>query len=93
MPLPRCLKKELDLIDFEALIDFEYTSFEIPKCHGKKEKFTCWISKVERVFTCCNLDDKEKFKVVISRLRGCALQWWQNYKIKRRKKGKEEVRT
>ena len=39
------------------------------------------------------IDDQEKSKVVISRLRGCALQWWQNYKIKRRKKGKEKVRT
>ena len=33
------------------------------------------------------------FKVVISRLRGCALQWWKSYKFKRRKKGKERVRT
>jgi len=33
------------------------------------------------------------FKVVISRLRGCALQWWKNYKFKTRKKGKEKVRT
>jgi len=43
---------------------------------AKKDEFRCWISKVERIFTCCNLDDQDKFKVVISRLRGCALQWW-----------------
>ena len=35
-----------------------------------------------------NLDDQEKFKVVVSRLRVIALQWWKNYKLNRRKKGK-----
>ena len=30
--------------------------------------------------------------MVISRLRGCALQWWENYKIKRRKKGNTRLR-
>ena len=49
--------------------------------------------KVEQVFTCCNLKDQEKFKVVILRLRQCALQWWTNYKFnKRRRNGKEKVR-
>jgi len=87
MPSFRSLEKEL------ALIDFDYASPENPNFHGKKDEFTNWISKVEHVFNCCNLDNKEKFKVVISRLRGRALQWWQNYKITRRKKGKEKVRS
>jgi len=87
MPSFRSFKKEL------GLIDFKYASLEIPRFHDKKDEFKCWISEVERVFACCKLDDQEKFKVVISRMKGCALQWWQNYKIKRRKKGKEKVRT
>ena len=81
------LEKEL------AFIDIGYACFAIPKFHGEKEEFTGWLSKVERVFACCILSDQEKFKVVISRLRGCALQWWNNYKFERRKKGKEKVRT
>jgi len=76
-----------------ALIDFDYARLRILRFHSRKDDFTCLICKVERVFTCCNLDEQEKFKVVISRLRGCALQWWHNYKIKRIKKGKEKVRT
>jgi len=49
---------------------------------------------VEQVFACQNHTDQEKFKVVIVRLRGCALRWCRNYKFnKRRKKGKEKVRT
>ena len=48
---------------------------------------------MEQVFACDSLGGREKFKVVISRLRGCALQWWKNYKSKRRRKGKEKVRT
>jgi len=43
---------------------------------------------VEEVFACHNLDDREKFKVVILRLRGCALQWWNNYKFKDERKEK-----
>ena len=81
------LRKEI------ASIAKELVSLETPKFHGQKEEFTGWLSKVERVFACCILNDQEKFKVAISRLRGCALQWWENYKIKRRKKGKENVRT
>jgi len=48
---------------------------------------------VEQVFTGYNLGDGDKFKVVISRLQGCGLQWWKNYKFKRREKEKEQVRT
>jgi len=49
---------------------------------------------VEQVFACHNLGDQEMFKAVISRLRGCVLQWLRNYKFnKRTKKGKEKVRT
>ena len=70
-----------------ALIDIGYACFAIPKFHGQEEEFTGWLSKVERVFACCILNDQEKFKVVISRLRGCALQWWNNYKFKRKNKG------
>jgi len=67
---------------------------EIPKCHGQNDEFVGWFSNVEEVFACHNLGDQEKFKVVISRLRHCALRWWRNYKFnKRRKKGKEKVRT
>jgi len=87
MPSSMSLEKEL------AFIDIGYACFAIPKFHGEKEEFTGWLSKVERVFACCILSDQEKFKVVISRLRGCALQWWNNYKFERRKKGKEKVRT
>jgi len=87
MPLFRSLVKEL------ALIDVELAILEIPTFHGKKDKFTFWFLNVEQVFTCYNLDGQEKFKVVISSLRGCALQWWDNYKFKRRKKRKEKMRT
>jgi len=87
MPSSMSLWKEL------APIDIGYAYFAIPKFHGKKEEFTGWLAKVERVLACCILSDQKKFKVVISRLRGCALQWWNNYKFGRRKKGKEKVRT
>ena len=81
------LEKEL------TLIDIGYACFAIPTFHGQEEEFSGWLSKVERVFACCTLNNQEKFKVVISRLKCCAFQWWENYKIKRRKKGKEKVRT
>ena len=77
-----------------ALIDLELASIEIPKFHGQNDEFVGRFSKLEQVFACHNLGDQEKFKVVISRLRGCALRWWRNYKFnKRRKKGKGKVRT
>ena len=76
-----------------ALIDVELSSLGFPKFYGQNEKFMGWFSTVAQLFACYNLGDWEKFKVVISRLRGCALQWWKNYKFKRRKKGKEKVRT
>ena len=87
MPSLRNFRKEL------ALIDIELFSLEIPRFYGQNNEFTTWFSKVEQAFACHNLSDQEKFKVVISKLRGCALQWWKNYKFKRRKKGKEKVRT
>jgi len=67
-----------------ALIDLELASLEIPKFHGQNDKLMGWFSKVEQVFACYNLGDQAKFKVVILRLRGCTLQWWKNYKFKRR---------
>ena len=87
MPSLRNFRKEL------ALIDIELFSLEIPGFYGQNNEFTTWVSKVEQAFACRNLSDQEKFKVVISKLRGGALQWWKNYKFKRRKKGKEKVRT
>ena len=76
------------------MIDLESAGLEIPKFYGQNEKFIGWFSKVEQVFACRNLADQEKFKVVIVRLRGCVLRWFRNYKFnKRRKKGKEKVRT
>ena len=87
MPSSMSLDKEL------ALIDIGYACFEIPKFRGQEEEFTGWSSKVELVFAYCILNDQEKFKVVISRLRGCGFQWWNNYEFKRGKKGKEKVRT
>jgi len=87
MPSSMSLEKEL------GFIEIGYACFPIPKFRGEKEEFTGCLSKVERVFACCILSDQEKFKVVISRLSGCALQWWNNYKFERRKKGKEKVRT
>ena len=47
----------------------------------------------KQVFSYYYLNDQEKFEVIISRLQACALQRWKNYKFKRRKKGKEKVRT
>jgi len=87
MPSFSNFKKEL------ALIDIELISLEIPRFYGQKDEFTTWFSKVEQAFDRHNLSDQEKFKVVISKLRGRALQWWKNYKFNKRKKGKEKVRT
>ena len=77
-----------------ALIDLELAGLEIPKFHGQNDEFVGWFSKLEQVFAWRNLSDHAKFKMVISRLRGCALRWWRNYKFnKRRKKVKGKVRT
>ena len=76
-----------------ALIDLELASLEISKFYSHNEKFMSWFCKVQQVFACYNLNDEEKFKVVISKLRGCAFQWWKNSKFKRRREGKEKVRT
>ena len=66
------LRKEI------AAIEKELVCLETPKFHGQKEEFIGWLSKLERVFAACILNDQEKFKVVISRLSGCAFQWWNN---------------
>ena len=51
-----------------ALIDVELASPEIPKFHDQNDKFMGWFCKAEQVFVCYNLDDLEKFKMVIPRL-------------------------
>jgi len=56
-----------------ALIALELANLDIPKFHGQNDEFMGWFSKVEQVFAYHNLGDQEKFKVVISSLRGCAL--------------------
>jgi len=68
MPSSMSLEKEL------ALINIGYACFEIPQFHGQGEEFTGWLSKAERIFSYCILNIPEKFEVVVSRLRGCALQ-------------------
>jgi len=51
------------------LVDLELASLKIKKFHGKRNnEFISWFHKVEQVFACYNLDEQEKFKVVISRL-------------------------
>ena len=87
MPLFSNFRKEIALIDIDLVI------LEISRFHGQKDEFTTWLSKVEQVLGYYNLSDHNMFKMVISSLRGCALQWWKNYKFKRRKKGKEKLRT
>ena len=71
------LRKEI------ALIAKELASLETPKFHGQKEEFPNWISKVEQVFTRYNLEEHDMFKVVIKKLRGHALEWWEKHKYKR----------
>ena len=65
-----------------ALIAKELANLEAPKFNGQKEEFPHWISKVEQVFTCHNLEDHEKFKVAIKKLRGYALYVIQDGKKK-----------
>jgi len=45
-----------------APIDLELAGLK--KFHGQNDEFMGWFSKVEQVFTCHNLGDQEKFKVV-----------------------------
>jgi len=54
----RRLNKEL------ALVHLELANLDVPKSNGQNDKFMSWISKVEQVFACYNLNDQEKFKVV-----------------------------
>ena len=56
------LRKEIALIEKEMVI------LETPKFRGQKEDFPYWISKVDQVFTRYNIDEQEKFKVVIKKL-------------------------
>jgi len=81
------LRKEIALIEKEMVI------LETPKFRGQKEDFPYWISKVDQVFTRYNIDEQEKFKVVIKKLRGHALEWWEKYKYKRKKRGKSKITT
>ena len=60
---------------------------------AKKEDFPYWISEVDQVFTRYNIDEQEKFKVVIKKFRGHALEWWEKYKYKRKKRGKSKITT
>lgn len=76
-----------------SLINKELAYHEISKFRGQKKEFTSWLSMVGQVFTYYYLEEAEKFEVVVSKLRGQALQWWENYKYKRKKKGKEKIRT
>ena len=71
----------------------ELASLETPKFRGQKEEFPYWISKVEQVFTRYNLEEHEKFKVVIKKLRGHALDWWEKYKYKRKNREKSKIKT
>ena len=82
-----------DLRNEIALITKELASLETPKFHGQKEEFPYWISKVEQALTHHNLEEHDKFKVVIKKLRGYALEWWEKYKYKRKKRGKSRIRT
>ena len=68
MPSLRNFRKEL------ALIDIELFSLEIPRFYGQNNEFTTWFSKVELASDCHDLSDQQKFKVVISKLRGSPLQ-------------------
>ena len=81
------LRKEIALIEKEMVI------LETPKFRGQKEDFPYWISKVDQVFTRYNIDEQEKFKVVIKKLRGHALEWWEKYKYKRKKRRKSKITT
>ena len=87
MPSMRKFWKELTLIDINLI------SLNFLRLCYQNDEFSTWFSHVEQAIGCQNLSDREKFKVVISKLWGCGLQWWKNYKFKRRTKGKEKVRT
>ena len=82
-----------DLRKETALIAKELANLETPKFRGQNEEFPHWISKVEEVFTRHNLEEHEKFKVVIKKLRAYALELWEKYKYKRKKRGKTKIKT
>ena len=82
-----------DLRKEVALLTMELASLETPKFHGQKEEFPYWISKVEQVFTRHNLEEHKMFKVVVKKLRGHALEWWEKNKYKRKKRGKSKIKT
>ena len=57
-----------------ALIDIDLISLKILIFYGQNDEFTTWFSKVELAFDYHDPGDQQKFKVVISKLRGSALQ-------------------
>ena len=57
-----------DLRKETVLIAKELASLETPKFRGQKVEFPHWISTVEQVLTHYNLEEHEKFKVVVKKL-------------------------
>jgi len=76
------LRKEIALIEKEMVI------LESPKFRGQNEDFPYWISKVDQVFTRYNIDEQQKFKVVIKSSKAMRLNGGKSTSTRGRREGK-----
>ena len=52
-----------------------------------------WISDMEKSFEYENTPDNRKVKIVVTRLKGHALLWWEHLQTDRQRRGKEKIKT
>ena len=57
------------------------------------EEFLDWVHNVDNYFNWKELIEERKVKVVASKMRGTALDWWKNYQMDRERKGKKKINS
>ena len=54
------------------------------------EEFVDWLSQVEEIFACYAIPESKKVKLAATNLRGKARSWWEQLKIQRLRKRKNQ---
>ena len=52
-----------------------------------------WISDIEKFFEYEKTPDNRKVKIVVTRLKGHASQWWEHLQTDRQRRGKDKIMT
>lgn len=75
--------------------DYAFYRMDIPVFNGQMniDQILDWLSETERFFKCMKVPEFRRVKMVVNKLKGTALEWWNQMDMLRRREHKCPIRS